>query len=105
LWRAGGPAGEVHRQDRPSARSDERLDGFRIDVERLVDIGEHRRGTVENDRASRGKPGQRRRDDLVAGADAEALETEDQGVGAATDADTEPAAAEIGDPPLKFLHS
>ena len=91
-----GPAEEVHRHDRARAARDLRGDVLRIDVERhRVDVGEHRRRASPRDRLGRRVEGERRTDDLVAGADLHRVEHEHERVGAVRDADR-PLRAEVG---------
>ena len=92
----GGPAEEVHGQQRTRARRDLRRDVFRIDVERhRVDVGEDRRRAALRDRLRGRIEREGRADHLVAGADLERVQREDEGVRAVRDADR-PAHAEIG---------
>ena len=80
---SAGLAVEVDRQDRLGARRDGGLDVGRVDRERRrVDVDEHRRGAAVVDGRHGGDERVRRRDDLVAGADAGGQQRQVQGAGA-----------------------
>ena len=67
--------GEMHRHDRPGAGSDGRLGRVEVDVARVgLYIDEHRTGADTHDHVSRRDEAHRRRDDLVARADAAGLQ-------------------------------
>ena len=66
-------------EDRPSARPDHRLDRVDVDVVRVgLDVDEHRHESGPHDRRDVGRERHRRRDDLVAGLQAEQLDREVQ---------------------------
>ena len=74
------------------------LDVVRVEVERLVDLGEDRRRAGIDDRRDRGHIGEARDDDLVAGADPEAEQRDPQGGRAtAVQGEAVPHAREPGD--------
>ena len=79
----GGMSIQVHGEDRPGARCDRRRHRFRGDVQRLwIEVREHRPRPRPHHREGGEGGGQRRRDDLVALADAQALQRELDGLGA-----------------------
>ena len=84
----GGPAEQVHGHDRLRPRRDPARDVLGVEVERdRVDVGEDRRRTAPGNRLGRGVEGERRADDLVAGADAHGVEHDHDRVRAVGDAD------------------
>ena len=90
----GRLAEEVHRDDRLRARRDLFRDLHRIDVVgHRVDIRKYRSRPDADDRAGRRKKGERRNDDLIAGADAFDHQRDDERIGTAGDADREIAGA------------
>ena len=75
--------------DRPRALGDGRLDGRRVDVERGgIDVGEHRPGACAGDRLGGGVERVGGADHLVAGPNHQALERQDQRVGAVGHSDS-----------------
>jgi len=64
-------AQHVDRHDRPRPRRDARLHVDRVEVERLVDLGQDGQGPGIHDGGDRRDEGEARHDDLVAGADPE----------------------------------
>ena len=79
---------EMNRHDGAGAGTDRAFDAGRIDGQpRRVDIGEDRARACHHDRERRVRGGERRRDDLVAAADAERSQDERERVRAGADAD------------------
>ena len=70
----GRVALQVHRHDQLRLRSNPALDVVRIDVERLVDFGEHGQRAGEHNGRVAGVPGPGRQNHLVAGADFERID-------------------------------
>ena len=64
-------AEHVDDDDRPRARRDARLDVGRVEVERIVDLGEDRQGAGIHDRRDRGHVREPGHDHLIARPDAE----------------------------------
>ena len=84
----GGTAEEVHRHDRLRARGDPARDVGGVEVERdRIDVGEDRRGADPRDRLRGGVEREGGADHLVAGADPERVQDEDERVGPVRDAD------------------
>ena len=82
----GGVAEDVDRDDRLRARRDRGRDRIRVEVERLrVDVGEDRRRAFVDRAVRRGDERVRRRDHLVAGADAREPHAEMQAGGSGRD--------------------
>ena len=87
------------------ARRDGGFDAFEIDVARgRVDVDEHRPGADFEDHVGGGDPGQRRRDDLVAGADAGQAQGDFQRRRAGVEGAHRAAAAVFGERGLEGLH-
>ena len=88
-------AEDVHRQDPARARRDRRLDGRRVEHERVgIDVGEDGRRALVEHHVGRGHERDRRGHDLVARADARGAHEQVQAGGAARDGDGVLAAAE-----------
>ena len=88
-------AEHVHGQDPARARRDGRLDGRRVEHERLgIHVGEHGRRPLVEHHVGRGDERDRRRDDLVARTDAGRPHQQVQPGRAARDGDGVLAAAE-----------
>ena len=80
-------AEQVHDHDRSSAIGDRRLDGVRVEVERVgSDVDEHRDCADPGDGLSRREERVRRGDHLVAGAHPNRFQCQQQRVGAVGDA-------------------
>ena len=64
-----GIALQMHGHDRLGLRGNPMFDVVRIEIERLVDLGEDRQRAGEHDGVVAGVPGPGRQDDFVAGPD------------------------------------
>jgi hypothetical protein len=101
----GGLAAQVDGDDGPGALGDRRVDRGRVDVERCgIDVGEHRPGARAGNRLGGGIERVGRADHLVAGADHQPLEGQDQRVGAVRDRDRLGRAEGGGDLLLERAH-
>ena len=93
----GRLAAEVHGDDRPGPLGHGRVHRGGVEVERgRVDVGEHRAGAGAGDRLGRRVERVGGADDLVPRADQEALERQDQCVGAVGDGDGLPGTHRVG---------
>ena len=83
-----GLAVQVHRQQRRRPARDRLLGSSRVQREPLgIDVGKHRASARHDNRDRRVRGRERRRDDLVSGADAERAKNQRERVGAVADAD------------------
>ena len=83
----------MYRKDRPGTRGDRGLDAPWVEGEPFrIDVTEHGAGAGHHDGQRRISGRQRRRDDLVAGADAERAQGQGDCVGSSADANRESCA-------------
>ena len=94
----------MDREDCLRSRTDLRGDVGRIEVQRLVDLGEHRERARVDDRGDRCHERESGDDDLVTGPDAQALEGRPDGAGSRIDPDGETNPGERGDTVLERSH-
>jgi hypothetical protein len=105
LGERGRPAEEMHGHDRARAACDARGDVLRVEVaRRRIDVREDGDGAAAHDRLGGRVEGERGADHLVAGADPERVEHEDERVGAVRDADRLAHAQVLGGLTLERRH-
>ena len=83
LIEPGGRAEHVDGDDRLGPRGDPRLDVGRVEVERIVDLGQDRRRPGVDDRRDRGDERETGNDDLIARPDSQAQQRQPEPAGAA----------------------
>ena len=102
----GRLAGEVHRQDRLRPLGDCLGDGLRVDVQvGIAHVHEHGAGAAVDDHVPGRRPGDRRRDHLVAGPDAGREEREVHGGGPGREGNAVLRAHVVGEPALELLRA
>ena len=97
-------AEHVHGEDGLGLAGDPRLDVDRVEVERVVDLGEHRCRPGVDDRRHRRNEREPGDDDFVAGADAECRQQDPDRTGAGVDRDRMTDADQLGDAVLERQH-